>query len=518
MKRLLALTAAALVALGSTSLTAEIAVPTASDIADFITELDVTRARELLSKLSGDSPAVALERARLSLYVGDCDTAGATLAAVHGRKEAAPLAELARTCSRATAGSVIVEDAGAGLWLRLQDGEDRALVPVLTEIAVRARAAVERDLGVALPRPLRIDLVRDLFSLSAISGLPLEAAETTGTVAVARWGRVTMISPRAAPNGFPWEDTLAHEITHLVLSRATRDEAPLWLQEGLAKRQETRWRPPRPFDGEPNPDTVARDALFSGESVGVDRLGPSIAMLPSADAATIAFAEVASFMGFFVQEMGAPALRMLFLDLKELGSERASDALRSASGYDLPSWIVRWRAHLVALPVERPGDVPAPGLVTSQRRSARELARGARAAELLFQRGAPGASAVRLERALEADSGDPRLRWRLGRSLIADGRSGDAKPLFDDIQAVDAPHAGWFALSGRFRRESGAAGAAKESFESALALDPYLEDAACLGSFEAPKSGDNGRASGAPAVLGSKEQPLCEAAKKIPRD
>src|SRR6185503_2655837 len=68
----------------------------------------------------------------------------------------------------------------------LQDEEDRVLVPLLSDVAVRARAAIERDLGVIMPRPLRIDLVRDLFSLSAVSGLPLKAAETTGTVAVAR--------------------------------------------------------------------------------------------------------------------------------------------------------------------------------------------------------------------------------------------------------------------------------------------------------------------------------------------
>src|SRR6185436_16882262 len=146
--------------------------------------------------------------------------------------------------------------------------EDRVLVPILARVAAEALGAIERDLGIVMPRPLRIDLVRDLFSLSAVSGLPLQAAETTGTVAVARWGRVNMISPRAAPGGYPWEDTLAHEITHLALSRGTRDMAPLWLQEGLAKRQEARWRPARPFDGEPSPHVVARDALLTGQSVG----------------------------------------------------------------------------------------------------------------------------------------------------------------------------------------------------------------------------------------------------------
>ena len=65
---------------------------------------------------------------------------------------------------------------------------------------------------------------------------------------MARWGRVTLLSPRASRHGFPWQDTLAHELVHLALSRATRDFAPLWLQEGVAKRQEQRWRDPRPFD------------------------------------------------------------------------------------------------------------------------------------------------------------------------------------------------------------------------------------------------------------------------------
>src|SRR5438045_6735833 len=124
--------------------------------------------------------------------MGDCATAAATLRSLGGVKNAAPLAELAKNCARATAGSLVVEDASRGVWARLQDSEDRVLVPLLSEVATRARDAIQRDLGIVLPRPLRIDLVRDLFSLSAVSGLPLQAAETTGTVAVARWGRVNM--------------------------------------------------------------------------------------------------------------------------------------------------------------------------------------------------------------------------------------------------------------------------------------------------------------------------------------
>ncbi|HEV8245595.1 MAG TPA: hypothetical protein VGP93_07495, partial [Polyangiaceae bacterium] len=213
-------------------------------VSEAITEIDLERARRLLDHAEADSPAIVFERARLAVYLGECDVAATLLEVPQflDSKEALQLAELAQSCARATVAGFVLEDEKRGIWLRMQDDADRVLAPFIFDVAARARAALERDLGVDLPRPLRIDLVRDLFSLAAISGLPVTAAETTGTLAVARWGRVNMLSPRATPLGYPWQDTLAHEITHLMLTRASRDQAPLWLQEGIAKREETRWR------------------------------------------------------------------------------------------------------------------------------------------------------------------------------------------------------------------------------------------------------------------------------------
>jgi hypothetical protein len=502
---------------------ARIGEPSVAEIGDAITELDVLRAQKLLSGISQDSAGLALERARLSLYVGDCEAASATLATLNGVKDAAPLADLARNCARATAGSVVVEDTARGLWIRLQDGEDRVLVPLLEDVAAKARSAIERDLGVVMPRPLRIDLVRDLFSLSAVSGLPLHAAETTGTVAVARWGRVNMISPRAAPGGFPWEDTMAHEITHLAITRATRDSAPLWLQEGLAKRQEIRWRPPHPFDGEPPADEIAREAFLTGQSVGIDHIGPSIAMLPSADAASIAFAEVSSFVEYFIQESGRPALMLLFSDLKSLGTENASEALRSVSGYDLTEWVTRWHAHLAETAAHRPPNAATTANDDALRAitehdmlvGARDRARTMRAGELLYARGAPDLSAARFRWAVARDPSDPVARWRLGRSLVAEDKPEDLGPLFASPDGLALAHAGWFAFQGRVRREKGDP-AAKESFDMAVALDPYLEDAACEGAVRIPDDMGGKKDTAAPADPTARA--LCEAARKIQRD
>src|SRR5262249_53413253 len=159
------------------------------------------------------------------------------------------------------------------------------------------------------------------------------AAQTTGTVAVAKWGRVTLLSPRASHHGYSWRDTMAHELTHLAVTRATADRAPLWLQEGVAKREEVLWRAPGPFDARPSPDSIALRGIELKLDLPLDKLGPSLAMLPSADAALVAFAEVTSFVQFYAQSAGADALPKLMREIRT--SRTVDDALVRASGADL---------------------------------------------------------------------------------------------------------------------------------------------------------------------------------------
>jgi hypothetical protein len=445
-----------------------------------ITEMDVSGAQHLAEQYQHASLSVhqsqrlAIERARLGLYVGDCDSAQAILASLPPEEEqVAGLLGLAQRCAGAVAASLVVEDEQRGVWLRIQDAEDAALVPFIAEVADRAREAVRIDLGVELPRPLRIDVVRDLFSLSAVSGLPLEAAETTGTVAVARWGRVTLLSPRASRHGYPWEDTMAHEIVHLALSRATRDFAPLWLQEGVAKRQEQRWREPRPFDDSGSHDAIAQRALATGQSVGVDKLGPSIAMLPSADAASIAFSEVTSFINYWIEQNGRAAFRLLLADLKGLADRDPGPALRSVSGQPLEEWIRRWQEHLRALDAVAEQNPRAGGPAPDMRsvRLGDLLLRGQHfpAAAQYFdvaQKQAPAASA---------------LRFRASQAALAQGHVAAARERLGAVTDLDGPHAGWFALRGRFAAEAGDAVAAASDANLALSLDPWSELVACEG-------------------------------------
>lgn len=448
-------------------------------LADAITEMDVTRARQLAEQYQHalltveQNQRLALERARLSLYVGDCDSAEAILGSLPQEDEqVGSLASVAKECAGAVAAARVVEDAERGIWLRLQDADDEPLAPYIAEVAHRAREAVRVDLGVELPRPLRIDVVRDLFSLSAVSGLPLEAAETTGTVAVARWGRVTLLSPRASRHGYPWEDTMAHEIVHLALSRATRDYAPLWLQEGVAKRQEQRWRTPRPFDDSDSHDGIARRALETGNSVGVNKLGPSIAMLPSADLASIAFSEVTSFIDYWIAENGRAAFRLLLAELRLLEERDPEAALRAVSGYGLGDWIRRWQTWL--LQQDRAAEAAAePGTAPDMR--------NVKLGDLLMRGQHFRAAADRFATALEPAPRVAALRFRASEAELAAGDAEAAKARLGAAADVDAPHAGWFALSGRFASEAGDIEGAKSASAMALSLDPWSEIVACEG-------------------------------------
>jgi hypothetical protein len=479
-------------------------------LADAITEIDLERAGKL-ARSSDETPVFLFERARLLVYLGDCVGASALLSnpAITEAREGAQLAEIAKNCARATAAGFVLEDRERGIWLRMQDDADRVFAPFVFRVAAQARDRIGAELGVDLPRPLRIDLVRDLFSLSAVTGLPLEAAETTGTLAVARFGRIIMLSPRATRSGYHWEDTLAHELTHLLVTRATRDRAPLWLQEGVAKREENRWREERPFDAKDWAEETAARALRRGKQIGIDKLGPSIAMLPTPEAASTAYAEVQSFVSYFVREQGKPALRLLFADLKGLAADEPSSALRSVSGYDLEQWNRRWQKSLQDSPF---GQVVSAPTRAREREAvdARDLARRARLGDLLLDAGYGTEAALTL--APGSAAGSPGYRFRVARAELARRDPVQAEARLGVETEIDGLYGPWFGLRGRLFEGSDRLAAAR-AFELGLASDPLAEEVACEGRFTVGEHPDDAKLPASPDW-----KALCEAARKLPRD
>jgi hypothetical protein len=437
-----------------------------------ILDMDLDGARRILEGTDPRDQALSIERARLGIYAHDYDAAATLLsrADLSGTNEGADLGDIARGCARGMAATVEVRDDAQGLVVHLQDDDDRALVPLLAETAIKVRAQLQKDLGVDLARPLRIDLVRDQFTLAAMTGLPEQAARTTGTVAVAKWGRVTMLTPRSMSHGYPWLDTLAHEMTHLALSQGTRDRAPLWLQEGVAKREETRWRDPQPLDDVPSVDTVALVGMEKGLGRSLDKLGPSIAMLPTAEEAAVAFAEVHSFIRFWTKEVGDRGLPNLVENLKSaLPPDEVDRAIRDVSGVDLAGWDKRWRAHLATASHDLPPDLaPAAAVPHLQ-----EIGKRIRLGELLGARGHHQEAATELSRAQALVPTDASVRCWLAAELLGTGDRANAAMFVEKVEDVHGRFGRWWSLHGLLHPEPDA----ERSFSFAIALDPLDREA-----------------------------------------
>jgi tetratricopeptide (TPR) repeat protein len=505
MKRL-ALLAAALLALVPVTATASNERPLGGDLAkaararDAIVELDVKAGREILKGADPRDAALAIERARLAIYEGDYDEAARILnrAELVATQEGAELVEIARGCARSMAGAVFVNDDERGVIVRLQDDDDRALAPLLAEVAVKVREQLIKDLGVELPKPLHVDLVRDQFSLAAMTGLPEQAARTTGTVAVAKWGRVTMISPRATSQGYPWLDTLAHEMTHLALSRGTRDKAPLWLQEGVAKREETRWRIEEPGDDVPPIDAVAAVGIEKGLGRSLDQLGPSIAMLPTAEQAQVAFAEVQSFVRYYIKERGDDALPDLVRRIRDgSGDGLVEAAVKDASGLGFKEWDKKWRAAIAAEPHDLPPDL-APA---SEMPKIREVGRKLRLGQLLHDRGRDKAAVIEHDKAHVMMPFDASVRAFLGEALAASGERDKAAALVAKPEDVHGKFGRWWSLHAMFLDDEAEA---KRGFSIGISLDPLDPNVGC--AEETPPSLPKD-----PLVAA-----ICEAARRVP--
>lgn len=479
---------------------------------DFVLGAEYDKARAELAKADPNNPNVALAKARLALYEEDCDLAVALTSRPDvGQEDGKVVADVARGCARVTAATVVDRDEANGVVVRWHDEEDRALFPLVVESVVKARAALTRDLGVEWKLPTRITFVRDLLSLSAMTALPYKSAQTTGTVAVAKWGRVTILSPRASRHGYPWRDTLTHELTHLAISMQTRERAPLWLHEGVARREETRWREPGPFDDKPSVDSVVLRGIEMKLDLPLDKLGPSIAMLPSADAAMVAFAEVTSFVRYFVETQPEGSLAKLLVALRSAGG--ADEALRQVSGETLAQWDVRWRAQLGKKGREPLSPMYGLGALPQGFGDARERAR---LAELLFGRDHATAALTEFDKIPETMLGDPSLRYERARILerldppadILTKRPLDlAAALVDDPKAWTANFGPCWAVRGRLAALRHDDGLVEPSFAAAVAQDPFSVETAC-------RSADPANPSPSVAANSLGGAPLCDAARR----
>jgi tetratricopeptide (TPR) repeat protein len=305
-----------------------------------------------------DSPEAAYYRGRILFEEGKYDDAVKAYAEVNGR-EAAPgsyeaLAgrgrsaveneiRLAKAAAEETKGDQSFES--EHFVLKTRPGKDTLLAPYALNALEKAYAGLTKDLGVEPAAKIRVEVYDSAKSLAHVSPLTVEQIKASGTIALCKYSRLMITSPKALLRGYPWLDTVSHEFVHYLVTQKGRNTVPIWLQEGLAKFLETRWRGPPGLAVDEMSLTLLQDAARKNQLIPFARMHPSIAMLPTQEQAALAFAEVEAAMRLLYTRGGQAALTELVAAMASGMTDE--QAVAQAYGKSFAQFEADWRADIL---------------------------------------------------------------------------------------------------------------------------------------------------------------------------
>jgi tetratricopeptide (TPR) repeat protein len=228
-------------------------------------------------------------------------------------------------------------------------GKEEILVPYALETLEAIYRAMQEDLGWTPPGgKVRVEVVNNARELSRISTLSYEQIQITGTIAMCKFNKLMVTSPKAVARGYDWLDTLAHEYVHLVISQSSRNNVPIWLHEGMAKFLESRWRGPGGLGLSPSALALLGRRMKANNLVPFEKMHPSIAMLPTAEDAALAFAEVFYVVDYVLATKGSAGLRTIIQELRNGNTDKK--AVEAAVGMPFGLFEKSWLAHIKKQP------------------------------------------------------------------------------------------------------------------------------------------------------------------------
>jgi tetratricopeptide (TPR) repeat protein len=373
-------------------------------------------------------------------------------------------------------------------------GKDAILAPYALEALEAIRKALHEDLGYAPPEKVRVEVVENAAQLSRVSTLTRAQIRTTGTIAICKFNKLMVTSPKAVITGYDWLDTLAHEYVHLVVSKKSRNTVPIWLHEGLAKYLESRWRGKAGLALSPSTQALLGRRVKQDKLIPFEKMHPSIALLPSAEDAATAFAEVFYAVDWVYRNRGTAGLRQIVDELRGGRSDR--DSVEVATGQSFAAFEKAWLQHIRSqpfpkelLPLEEKVLLKeeAPGKAKDEKKGKKEVSFGdfayveevsarkyAHLGELMRERSRPGAAAAEFAKAhrIVGDKYEA-ISNKYALALLELGQLYDAERVLSGSLRVHPGVAATNVHLGRIFLARNDWAKARTAYMEALATDPF---------------------------------------------
>ncbi len=451
-----------------------------------------------LAKRAPGSPEVRWLEAQVAFLNGDYADAQAQLDGLTDDALDGAVGETRTLVSRSrdvTAGFEHVDSPGGHFTIYYPPGPDVVIAELAGEVLDAAREAIGDDLGWRPPGKIRVELLARPADLAKLSTLTETEIETTGTIALSKYEKLMVVSPRATILGYPWMDTLAHEYTHLVIAHVSHDTVPVWMHEGLARFEQTRWRLPAPTAGvalSASDQALLASALAKHRLISLDAMHPSMAKLPSQEAAALAYAEVYTLIGWLQGKVGYAGLRQILVAQRD-----GKSAQRAVSEAVSKRWLQverDWQAHLRGLDLGAGraaggrggrrirfahGGADDDNVGLDQVASAKAK-KFARLGGMLRARGQPAAAAIEYEKSLTAAGGnEPFVAGKLARTYVELGAYDKAIALARPLLTLDEHDPTAAVTLGVALAAQGDDAGAQAAFEQALRVSPFDPTVRC---------------------------------------
>lgn len=369
--------------------------------------------------------------------------------------------------------------------IRYAHPEDYIIAEYGKDVLEKSRFEIGLDLEEYPEEPVIVEIYPDLESFTTASTLPPENVEKTGVVGICKFNRIMVLSPRLLPKGYAWSDTLAHEYTHYLIFLKSENTVPVWLHEGIAKFEESRWRESKRNVLSPFYETILAQALKKDGLVPIEKMHPSLALLDSAREAQLAFAQAGTSVSFLVDKWGNEGLVGLLEAMKARDDYKA--AISDVTGLDFDTFYGSWKKYLEKknLTEKIPG-IKVKGIRISNNQGEKGdgsedlvdidngKARGhTRLGDLLGARGRLRSASFEYEKALGFDPGSPVISTRLASALNASGEADRALGILDPLLEFYPENVDIHIVLGRIYLERGNLSKAEESYLSAVSINPF---------------------------------------------
>jgi tetratricopeptide (TPR) repeat protein len=367
--------------------------------------------------------------------------------------------------------------------ISLDEKQDGILIDYLINALEKTYQIMAQQYGFQPKEKIRVEVFPHAKAFYLTTTLSARDIEVTGAVGIAQFNKLMMLSPRALVHGYRWLDAISHEYMHYLIFKMTKNKAPIWFHEGMAKYEETRWRKGPSYLSSFYQTLLAR-ALSEGKLIRFDQMEPSLVKFENPEDVQLAYAEAASAIEFILAKASYDGLQEV-MGLMASGNQRgAGEALQKVLGLPFSEFEENWRKFLSSKGYQEIAGVHRhrykvkEGRYDEERMDMEEIKslvakNKTRLGDLLKERGRTEAAILEYRRALGESRDSVTIMTKLSSTLFHTARYEEALEFLKQARDISSDHPSIYTALGQTYLKLKGFKEARESFQESIEINPF---------------------------------------------